>query len=118
MVMGAVRFLSRETTNGLSGRATIMWAVVKRDDMQREGKNKTYVLKQFWRPSDTPSEGEFYGTLKEADNEDIKNQYYSGEDIMSVERYEAAKSQTLKTSSNAYIYISISLASFRVEFAI
>ncbi|RDB18915.1 hypothetical protein Hypma_014319 [Hypsizygus marmoreus] len=53
----ALSIIRAETT---SGRATIVWAVMKMDDLQRPPPHKIFVLKQCWRPETATSEGKMY----------------------------------------------------------
>ncbi|KAF9455625.1 hypothetical protein BDZ94DRAFT_1316018 [Collybia nuda] len=76
-----VRALSIVKAECMSGRATIVWAVIKVDDMKtKEPPHHIYVLKQCWRPTAGSNEGDFFP--EESQTRDIHlGRMHSYEDV-------------------------------------
>ncbi|KAF5374620.1 hypothetical protein D9615_008970 [Tricholomella constricta] len=74
------RVLSRSKEGCMQGRASVVWAAWKVEDLKMPGPHKIYVLKQCWRPTKDNREAEMYPGRKEALENHI-GRVYSSEDV-------------------------------------
>ncbi|KAF5374687.1 hypothetical protein D9615_008968 [Tricholomella constricta] len=74
------RVLSLSKAGCMQGRASVVWAAWKVEDLKTPGPHKIYVLKQCWRPTKDAREAEMYPGRKEAFENHI-GRVYSSEDV-------------------------------------
>ncbi|KAF5374672.1 hypothetical protein D9615_008980 [Tricholomella constricta] len=60
------RVLSLSKAGWMQGRASVVWAAWKVEDLKTPGPHKIYVMKQCWRPARATREAEMYPGRKEA----------------------------------------------------
>ncbi|KAF5374686.1 hypothetical protein D9615_008969 [Tricholomella constricta] len=74
------RALSVAKAECMQGRATVVWAACKVEDLKTPGPHKIYVLKQCWRPARATREADMYPDREEALENHI-GRVYSSEDV-------------------------------------